>query len=63
VPTVAGRLAGQDREQLPDLVAGQRDEPQRWWMAGVLGDRGHDRNAYASMARVTHRYQEHQRRT
>jgi hypothetical protein len=21
--------------------AGQRDEPQRWWMAGVLGDRGH----------------------
>jgi hypothetical protein len=38
---LAGRLAGQSREQVLDLVAGQRDQPQRWWVAGVLGDRGH----------------------
>src|SRR5215218_6095013 len=41
VPTIAGRPAGLGRAQVLDLVAGQRDEPQRWWVAGVLGDRGH----------------------
>jgi hypothetical protein len=29
----------QGGEQVLDLVAGQRDEPQWWWMAGVVGDR------------------------
>jgi hypothetical protein len=41
---VAGSSHGhgdQGGEQVLDLVAGQRDESQRWWVAGVLGDRGH----------------------
>jgi hypothetical protein len=28
-------------EQVLELVAGQRDEAQRWWVAGVLGGCGH----------------------
>ena len=32
-------------EQVLDLVAGQRDESQRWWVAGVFGDRGHHQKA------------------
>src|SRR5215211_7348064 len=35
------RCGDQGGEQVLNLVAGQRDEPQRWWVAGVLGDRGH----------------------
>jgi len=33
----------QGGEQVLDLVAGQWDEPQWWWVAGVLGDRAGDR--------------------
>ena len=44
------------------LVAGQRDHAGRRGL-GVLGQGATVRNASASMARVTHRYQEAQRRT
>ena len=37
---VAGRPAGHGDEQVLDLVANQRDQPQRWCVAGVLGGRG-----------------------
>src|SRR4029453_11887133 len=57
VPVVAGRPAGQGGEQVLGLVAGQRDQPRRWWGAGALGGRGPHQNAEASMARVTQRYQ------
>jgi hypothetical protein len=40
VGTIAGGLADQGGDQALDLVAGQRDQAQRWWVAGVLGDRG-----------------------
>jgi hypothetical protein len=33
----------EDGEQTLDVVAGQGDESQRWWGAGVLGDRGYHR--------------------
>jgi len=32
---VAGRPAGHGGEQVLDLVAGQRDQPQRWWVAAA----------------------------
>jgi hypothetical protein len=35
------RGGDKDSEQTVDLVAGQGDESQRWWVAGVLGDRGY----------------------
>jgi hypothetical protein len=31
----------QGGEQMLDLVAGQRDQAQRWWMVDVLDDRSH----------------------
>jgi hypothetical protein len=49
VATTTSATGGRDRprdghqggEQVLELVAGQRDQPQRRWVAGVLGDRGH----------------------
>jgi hypothetical protein len=37
VAEIAGRAGDQGREQALDLVAGQRDEPRRWWPLGPLG--------------------------
>ena len=60
---IGDRAGDQGREQVLDLIAGQLDCPWRRRMPGVLGDRGTTRNAYASMANVTHRYQQRQRRS
>ena len=37
VAEIAGRAGDQGREQVLDLVAGQRDEPGRWRPAEVFG--------------------------
>jgi hypothetical protein len=63
VASINDRCGDQRGEQVLDLVAGQLDRLWRRWVLGVLGDRATTRNAHAGMARVTHRYQERQRRT
>jgi hypothetical protein len=63
VAAISHGCGDEDREQVLDLVAGQLDHPWRRRMPGVLGDRGHHQERIASMARVTQRYQERQRRT
>jgi hypothetical protein len=42
VGAIAHGLGGQRREQVADLVAGDRDPLGRWWVAGVLGQGGDD---------------------
>ena len=63
MPVVVRVLDGEAGEEAGDLVAGQRDLPG--WVRGAEGFGGAAmvRTAAASMARVTHRYQEVQRRT
>jgi len=39
---VGDGLDDQGREQVLDLVAGQRDQPGRWWVADALEQGGHD---------------------
>jgi hypothetical protein len=42
VVEIAGRAGDQGREQVLDLVAGQRDEPRRWRPAAAFGHGRHD---------------------
>jgi hypothetical protein len=64
VQPIIDRPADQGREQVLDLAAGQRDHAWWWGMLVAFGKRATTtRKAWASMARVTHRYQERQRRT
>ena len=38
---IAGGTGEQRREQVLDLVAGQADQPGRWWVAGPFSAGGH----------------------
>jgi len=39
---ISGGTGHQRREQVLDFVAGQADQPGRWWTAGLAGKGGHD---------------------
>ena len=38
---ISGGAGDQRREQVLDLVAGQADQPGRWWVPGAVGGREH----------------------
>jgi hypothetical protein len=59
---VAGRLQRQGHNQPLHLVAGKLDHPSRCRMSSALGKRDHHQEG-ASMASVTPRYHDLQRRT
>jgi hypothetical protein len=63
VAEVIDRAGDQGREQMLQLVAGQRDQPAGGGRQLRSVTAATTRKAWASMARVTHRYQERQRRT
>jgi hypothetical protein len=63
VAEVIDRAGDQGREQMLQLVAGQRDQPAGGGRQLRSVTAATTRKARASMARVTHRYQERQRRT